>query len=204
MFVTTYFASCNSSENWLIDSGYTNHMTHDESLFKDFDRIKVSSVRISNAEHIVVKGKGMIAIQTCTCTKIIFYVYFVLEINQNLLSVGQLLERGFKVIFGNKQCLIKDANEQEMFKIKMSGKSFSLDPMKNEQAAYFTLANNVEIWHKRLSHFHHSAVLYMQKKELVQGLPHMDIGLSNCIACQYGKQSKLSFKQLTWKALEKL
>ena len=63
-------------------------MTHDESLFKDLDRTKVSSVKIGNGEHIEIKGKGTIAIQIYTGAKIIFYVYFVLEIDQNLLSVG--------------------------------------------------------------------------------------------------------------------
>jgi len=58
------------------------------------------------------------------------------QIHQNLLSVEQLIEKGFKVIFENKHSLIKDVNDNEIFHIKMRDKSFSFDPLKEEQAAY--------------------------------------------------------------------
>ena len=129
---------------------------------------------------------------------------YVPEIDQNLLSVGQLVEKGFKVIFENKHCLIKDVNDKEIFSIKMRGKSFSFNPLKEEQATYPTTVNSTEAWHKRLGHFHHTAVLNMQRKEFVHGLPHLDSKLPSCEACQYGKQARLPFKQSTWRATEKL
>ena len=52
---------------------------------------------------------------------------YVPEIHQNLLSVGQLIEKGFKVIFENKHSLIKDVNDKKIFNIKMRGQSFSFD-----------------------------------------------------------------------------
>ena len=59
---------------------------------------------------------------------------FVPNIDQNLLSVGQLLEKGFKVLFEDKFCMIKDANGKNVFKIKMRGKSFALNLLEEEQA----------------------------------------------------------------------
>jgi len=59
-------------------------------------------VRIGNGEHLPVKGKGIVAITSYKGTKIITDVLFVLEIDQNILSVGQLLEKVYKVIFENK------------------------------------------------------------------------------------------------------
>ncbi|KAL4385719.1 hypothetical protein GQ457_15G000060 [Hibiscus cannabinus] len=35
LFVATCFTSHETSESWLIDSGCTNHMTHDKEVFKD-------------------------------------------------------------------------------------------------------------------------------------------------------------------------
>lgn len=204
LFVATCFTSSSSSECWLVDSGCTNHMTHDQELFRELDRSLVSKVKIGNGELITVEGKGTVAIESCTGTKLIYDVLYVPEIDQNLLSVGQLVEKGFKVIFENKQCLIKDVNDKEIFSIKMRGKSFSLDPMKEEQAAYPATVNSTEVWHKRLGHFHHAAVLNMQRKELAQGLPHLDSELPSCEACQYGKQARLPFKQASWRATEKL
>nr|GMD66316.1 Copia protein [Ipomoea batatas] len=41
-------------------------MTGDEELFRELDRSQVSNVRIGNGDCIPVKGKGTIAIESCT------------------------------------------------------------------------------------------------------------------------------------------
>ena len=79
------------------------------------------TVRIGNGAYISVKGKGTIVIESYRGTKLISDVLFVPEIDQNLLSVRQLTRKGFKVIFENEQCLIKDANNLDVFRIKMKG-----------------------------------------------------------------------------------
>jgi len=158
LFVATCFISSNSSECWLVDSGCTNHMTHDQELFRELDKSQVSKVRIDNGDLITVEGKGTIAIESSAYTKLIYDVLYVPEIHQNLLSVGQLIEKGFKVIFENKHPLIKDVDDKEIFNIKMRGKSFSFDLLEEEQTTYPFTVNNTEVWHKRLGHFHHTVV----------------------------------------------
>jgi hypothetical protein len=92
LFVATCFTRSRSSECWLVDSGCTNHMTHDIELFKELDRLQISKIRIRNGKLIVVERKGIVAIESCTSTKIISDVLCVLEIDKSLLSVGQLLD----------------------------------------------------------------------------------------------------------------
>lgn len=46
------------------------------------------------------------------------------------------MEKGYKLIFEEKHCLIKDVLDQEMFKVKMKGKSFSLDPIEEEHLVF--------------------------------------------------------------------
>lgn len=82
-------------------------MTHDRELFKDLRTTDIKRVRIGTGEHLDKKGRGNIAIVSYKGTEIIADVLFVPKIDQNLLSVGQLLEKGYKVPFDNKQCLIK-------------------------------------------------------------------------------------------------
>ena len=91
-----------------------------------------SKVKISNGEYIAVKGKGTMAIESTLGTKLIRDVLFVPNICQNILSVGQFLEKGFKVIFETNQCLIKDVEGKDMVRVKMKGKSFALDPLEKE------------------------------------------------------------------------
>ncbi|XP_047258394.1 uncharacterized protein LOC124890648, partial [Capsicum annuum] len=106
LFVATCFASKSTSENWLIDSGCTNHMTSDQELFKDLDRSIISKVKIGNGEYLDAEGKGTIAIQSPTGLKLLTDVFFVPDLDPNLLSVGQLLENSFKVLFEEKTCVI--------------------------------------------------------------------------------------------------
>ena len=88
MFVATSFSARSSSECWLIDNGCTNHITYDKTLFKDLKPTKVSKIRIGNGGYISAKGKGAIVISTSSGIKTISYVLYVLDIDQNLLSVG--------------------------------------------------------------------------------------------------------------------
>ena len=170
-------------------------MTSNEEFFRDLDKSQVSKVRIDNGDYITVKGKGIVIIESSTGTKQIYDVLYVPDIDKNLLSVRQLLEKGFKVFFENKQCTINDPYDNEVIRIKMRGKSFSLDPMEKEQAAYTAVMTNTETWHKRLGHFHHAKILNMQKKDLVHGLPHIEFNLPSCKACHFGKQATFPFEK---------
>jgi len=110
LFVATCFATSNSSsDSWLIDSGCTNHQ--------------------GNGDLIAVKGKGTLTIESLTGLKCISDVLYVPNIDQNLLSVAQLVEKGFKVIFEDKWCLIKDIEDRDVFKVKMKAKSYALNLM---------------------------------------------------------------------------
>jgi len=177
-------------------------MTHDKTLFKDLKPTKVSKVRIGNDSYI--SAKGTIQISTISGIKTISDVLYVPDIDQNLLSVGQLLEKGFKVSFENQHCVIFDTTGREILKVKMRFKSFSFDPTEEEQTAYVTYVSSTELWHKRLGHCHIQRMLDMEKKDMTRGLPILSNHLSNCNACQFGKQNILPFPKTTWRASQKL
>jgi transposase InsO family protein len=204
IFVATCFSSKSSSECWLIDSGCTNHMTYDRTLFKDLKPTQVSKVRIGNGGYISAKGKGTVVISTSSGIKTISDVLYVPDIDQNLLSVGQLIERGFKVSFENQLCLIFDTTGREILRVKMRGKSFSFDPIEEEQAVYFTEVSPTELWHKRLGHCHIQRMMNMKNNDMTRGLPMLSNHLPNCNACQFGKQIRKPFPKTVWRATQKL
>ncbi|KAI4353686.1 hypothetical protein L6164_002617 [Bauhinia variegata] len=185
-------------------SGCTNHMTHDQKLFKELDKTIVSKVKIGNGDFISIKGKGTVAIESLTGLKYISDVLYVPDIDQNLLSVGQLVEKGFKVIFEDNLCLIKDTKGKDIFRVKMRAKSYALNLMEEEQIAFSSMTNNADLWHKRLGHFHLAGLLYMQKHALVKGVSMLEDKLANCVACQYGKLIRKPFPQTAWRATQKL
>jgi len=64
---------CNTEVNnssWVIDSGCTNHMTANLSLFKDLDKSYMSKVRIGSGEYIKVEGKGRLKLKQCQVQKL--------------------------------------------------------------------------------------------------------------------------------------
>nr|GLL33350.1 uncharacterized protein LOC107941237 [Ipomoea trifida] len=127
------------------------------------------------------------------------------EISQNLLSVGQLLEKGYSVIFKNNMCFINDSCGAELFSVKMKDKSFCLDWDEAGFKAYPCVVSQAELWHKRLGHFHYSTLEYMQKKEIVRGMSFTGGVAAAFEICQLGKQTRLPFPVgKTWRATEKL
>ena len=47
--------------------------------------------------------------------------------SQNLLSVGQMLENNYSLHFKNRECVVSDPSEVELFYVKMSNRMFSVD-----------------------------------------------------------------------------
>ena len=86
----------------------------------------------------------------------------------------------------------------------MKQKSFAFDPLNEEQTTFSTTKIHAEVWHKRLGHFNHTTVMNLQRKELVEGLPYLELKIPDCKTCSQGKQSRLLFKQEFWRATEKL
>jgi len=194
LFVVSCLTTNKFTENWLIDSGYINHMTHDRKLFTELDRNISSKVKIGNGTHLKVEGKGTVAIETHSNFKLISDVLYVPEINQNLLSVSQLLDRGYKVLFEDISCVIEDTEGTEVFNIQMKGKSFVLD-FKKEQVVVHKEVNNSMLWQKRMGHYHYEALSFMEKNNMVKGLPKLGKDFPTCAACQYEKLSRLPFQQ---------
>ncbi|KAF3641690.1 putative TMV resistance protein N-like [Capsicum annuum] len=116
LFVATF--STKKSDFWMIDS----------TLFKEFLPVENKKIRIGNGDYIPAKGKGNIAIKTVSGTKIISNVLYVPDIDKSLLSVGQLMEEGFKLLFGDKYCRIFNSTNHEILQVGMTGKSFLFNP----------------------------------------------------------------------------
>ena len=149
MFVVSCFIANGCSESWLIDSGCTNHMCPNEAWFKKLDRTYNSRVRIGNGDFLEVKGKGVVAINTPSGMKYISEVLFVPEINQSLLSVGQMLEKNYTLLFQNMSCTIVDHVGSELMTVKMRDKSFAIEWNKPEINAHSASIDKSTFWHKR-------------------------------------------------------
>ena len=94
LFMTSQ--TCNSHElnTWLIDKGCTSHMTKHLSIFTSIDISGQPEVKLGNGEVVQAKGKGRVTVSRKRGTKLIINVLYIPELNQNLLSVAQMLSNG--------------------------------------------------------------------------------------------------------------
>ncbi|KAH1057547.1 hypothetical protein J1N35_035612 [Gossypium stocksii] len=112
---------------WLLDSGCTKHMPPDEKIFKTLDKSCQTKVKIRNGQFIKAEGKGDVLICTLASNKVISNVLLVPQIDRNLLSIAQLLEKGYSVIFKAKECKIIDPSGSHLMTVTMTDKSFIVD-----------------------------------------------------------------------------
>ncbi|KAK7377339.1 hypothetical protein VNO80_02762 [Phaseolus coccineus] len=88
----------NREEVWFLDSGCSNHMTGCKDWFFDLEEGFNRSVKLGNDTRMSVVGKGSVKIQVNGVTQVIPDVYYVLDLKNNLLSLGQLQERGLAIL----------------------------------------------------------------------------------------------------------
>ncbi|KAA3479407.1 disease resistance protein TAO1-like [Gossypium australe] len=103
-----------ATKGWLIDSGCTNHMTPDATVFNNIDRSFKTRVKVGNGHFIKAENKGDVLIDTSTGIKLVSNVLFVPKIDRNLLSIAQLLEKGYSVVFKDKECMIIDLSGSKL------------------------------------------------------------------------------------------
>ncbi|XP_073121219.1 uncharacterized protein [Henckelia pumila] len=99
--------SCNNI--WFLDSGCSNHMTGSRSLFKELDETYKIKVRLGDDKQMQVEGKGTAeVIDGNGNIKLLYNVYFIPDLTQNILSVGQLMGSGYSIFFYDNSCVIRD------------------------------------------------------------------------------------------------
>ncbi|EOY19983.1 Uncharacterized protein TCM_045387 [Theobroma cacao] len=167
---------------WLINNACSNHLTSDESQFTTLDRSYGSKVEIVDGSFLRILGKGTVAVETQQGKKFISNVYFVLDANQNLLSVGQLTQNNYDILFKDKFCTIFDPKGEEILTVEIRNKCYPIDWQQSDHA-FFSCVNDSELWHNRFGHVNFSSLQTMVTKELVTGLPKIAKPDTVCKIC---------------------
>lgn len=114
MFYASRPGSSEEWSKWYVDSGCSNHMTGDASIFCEIDTSNKSQVRLGDGNLVEAKGRGTISINTKKGTKYIQNVLLVPSLQQNLLSVGQMIQNGYSLHFEGDTCRIYNNNKIKM------------------------------------------------------------------------------------------
>lgn len=211
------FLSCHISEDihtkdlWLLDSGCSNHMTGNKDLISCIDTSTNSEITLGDDSRVKAQGKGIVPILTKqNQRKEIHDVYYVPNLKHNLISVGQLMEHGYDIIFKGTTCIFdKPPSRRLIAKIERTkNRMFPL----NLRSAILSqsFSHNVssmdesQLWHCRFGHLPFKSLSLLQKQSMVKGLPVLKDLDNQCESCILGKHKRDSFPSSSNRAKEHL
>ncbi|KAF2320748.1 hypothetical protein GH714_030492 [Hevea brasiliensis] len=166
----------NYKEDWIMDSGSSNHMTSDKEKLlgmSEYNRRQMVVITNNSRLSITQVGKTVIVPRYSPWLVQLQNVYHVEGMNKNLLSACQLTSSGNYVVFRPNNVKTK----------------------KSEIA---------DLWHARLRHMSYHKLNLMMKSMII-GLPQLNIQEDViCVGCQYGKAHQLPFGDSEYRAKEPL
>ncbi|KAI3695477.1 hypothetical protein L1987_78474 [Smallanthus sonchifolius] len=191
------------SNNWIIDSGASRHMTGNLALLFDVRNIKGDYVSFAGDKGGFISAQGTLSNGAVSFEK----VNFVKQLDNNLLSVSQICDKDFKVLFYDKHCYIlkkefmipedmvvmSAPRVNDLYILDMSQASSSV----STASCFVSKATEKDsiLWHKRMGHLSLRKMNHLVHKNLVEGVTVKSFHLPDvCVSCKKGKQTKKSHK----------
>jgi hypothetical protein len=121
-------------------------------------------------------------------------------LKHNLLSISQLCDKCYNVIFKSIMCIIvNEVNNHVLFVAFRNENVYTIDldnVSSKESICLVAINENSWLWHRRLGHANMELLSKLSKFDLAKGLPVTKFVKDKiCDACQLGKQTKSSFKK---------
>ena len=96
---------------WYLDNGCSRHMTGDRSLFKVFESKKGGNATFGDGRKSQIKGKGIISLLGLPDIANVLYVE---GLRVNLLSISQICDQDFMVLFSKGKCLVMNKSRKKL------------------------------------------------------------------------------------------
>jgi hypothetical protein len=95
-------------------------MCGNKQWFYTIDEDFRNSVKLGNESRMEVMGKGNIRLEINGAVQVVTDVYYVPDLKNNLLSVGQLQERGLTLLIQNGTCKLYHPRRGLIMQTKMT------------------------------------------------------------------------------------
>jgi hypothetical protein len=103
-----------------LDSGASNHMCGHKYLFKEMRKVEDGHVSFGDASKVEVKGQGAVCyLQKDGLVGSIQDVYYVPDLKTNILSMWQLMEKGYSVLMKDRVLHLKDKKGRLVARVEM-------------------------------------------------------------------------------------
>jgi hypothetical protein len=157
---------------WLIDSGCSRHMTGDKGWSSSLVPVVTKRyVTFGDNGRGCVLSEGEIKVSDKITLR---SVALVQSVGYNLLSVSQLLDEGFEVLFQPGGSHILDSHGDLVCMVVPEGQVFRADFSQSSVVeCCFLAGSSSELWkwHRKLGHLSFDLLSRLSKLNMVQGLP---------------------------------
>ena len=173
---------------WYLDSGCSRHMTGNRSFFKIFESKKGGNVTFGDGRKSHIKGKRIISLPGLLDIANVLYVK---GLRVNLMSISQICDQDFMVLFSKGKCLVMNESGKKLISgVRTLDNCYGLVPDADIMCNSIRLPNE-HLWHQRMGHASYKHLSIVSKHESILGIPKLS-RMSNviCGPCQLGKQTK--------------
>ena len=193
------------NETWIIDSGATCHMCHDETVFAELTMVdEPVEITLGDGHSLEGRGRGTVVLRMQTDhgkyrNVKLYDVLFVPGLAYNLVSVTKASKGGLTTMFFGDQCEIMDKKQRCMATAKRVGSLFHLNySMAVVDAGKEEAMTHVTNWHRRFGHLSLTSLRTLLKGNLVDDFHFGDSEeLELCEPCLEGKHRRKPFKEST-------
>ena len=96
------------------------------------------------------------------------------NLKHNLLSISQLCDKGYRVIYDKSECVIENACDDKILFARNrcdNVYTINIDCVSTNDKCFFALHDDGWLWHRRLGHASMDLISKNSKNNLVKGLP---------------------------------
>ena len=179
------------------------------SGFFDLNEMFRQSVKLGDNSRMMVMGKGHVKLHINGLTQMITEVYFIYELRNNLLSIGQLQENFLAILIQHGICKIYHPRRGLIIQTQMSANRMFVvlaSVISPTSTCLQVISEDLtQLWHYRYGHLNFKGLRTLLYKEMVRGLPMLKALSKVCGDCMIGKQHQEAMpKKSLWRASKKL
>ncbi|KAL4568259.1 hypothetical protein LXL04_023867 [Taraxacum kok-saghyz] len=194
---------------WFLDSGCSNHMSGNKGWFVQLDESFRHSVKLRNDSRLQVMGKSNIIIEIQDQTQTINNVYFVHDLRNNLLSMGQIQYKDITILIKRRVCKLYHSRRGCIIESEMTANRMFIphtNMLTNGAICFKVDAEETnDLWYRRFGHLSYQNMSLLYNKKMVSGMPEIKTTKKACSGCIIGKQSRSPIpKKCTYRAARRL
>ncbi|KAG8483701.1 hypothetical protein CXB51_023428 [Gossypium anomalum] len=185
------------SEEWILDSGCTFHMSPNRDWFTTYETVSEGVVLMGNNASCKIAGVGTIKVKMFDgVVRTLSDVRYVPELKRNLISLSTLDSKGYRytaesgVLKISKGSLVVMKGQRKTAKLYvLQGSTVTGDAA--VASSFLSDDDITKLWHMRLGHMSENGMVELSKRGLLDGQGICKLNF--CEHCVFGKQKRVRF-----------